>query len=89
MKTKALISFTVTTKRKCTIRVAKRKALINFAVTAKLICAFVFAYADCWFSHEAAHLSDLPENPEAWPRVYKTFFMLSSAETKIYPAHKC
>ena len=23
-------------------------------VTAKLICAFVFAYADCWFSHEAA-----------------------------------
>ena len=28
----------------------------RFAVTAKLICAFVFAYADCWFSHEAAHL---------------------------------
>ena len=24
-----------------------------------------------------------------WPRGYKTFFMLSSAETKIYPAHKC
>ena len=23
-----------------------------------------------------------------WPRGYKTFFMLSSAETKIYPAHK-
>ena len=21
------------------------------------ICVFVFAYADCWFSHEAAHLS--------------------------------
>ena len=34
-----------------TIRVAKTKALISFAVTAKLICAFVFAYADCWFSH--------------------------------------
>ena len=32
------------------------KALISFAVTAKLICVFVFAYADCWFSHEAAHL---------------------------------
>ena len=31
-------------------------ALISFAVTAKLICAFVFAYADCWFSHAAAHL---------------------------------
>ena len=23
---------------------------------AKLICAFVFAYADCWFSHAAADL---------------------------------
>ena len=22
-----------------------------------LICVFVFAYADCWFSHVAAHLS--------------------------------
>ena len=29
-------------------------ALISFVVTAKLICAFVFAYADCWFSHGAA-----------------------------------
>ena len=38
------------------IRVAKTKALISFAVTAKLICAFVFAYADCWFSHGAAHI---------------------------------
>ena len=43
----------------CTIRVAKTKALISFAVTAKLICVFVFAYADCWFSHEAAHLFKL------------------------------
>ena len=34
----------------------KTKALISFAVTAKLICAFVFAYADCWFSHVAAHM---------------------------------
>ena len=25
-------------------------------VTAKLICVFVLAYADCWFSHEVAHL---------------------------------
>ena len=44
--------------RNCTIRVAKTKALISFAVTAKLICAFVFAYADCWFSHGMAHLSE-------------------------------
>ena len=29
---------------------AKTKALISF---------FVFAYADCWFSHEAAHMSEL------------------------------
>ena len=28
----------------------------SFTVTAKLICAFVFAYADCWFSHEAAQI---------------------------------
>ena len=42
--------------RKCTIRVAKTKALISFAVTAKLICVFVFAYADCWFSHGAAQI---------------------------------
>ena len=26
------------------------------AVTAKLICVFVFGYADCLFSHEAAHI---------------------------------
>ena len=26
---------------------------------ASLICVFVFAYADCWFSHEAAHLDIL------------------------------
>ena len=32
----------------------KTKALISFAVTAKLICAFVFANAKCWFSHDAA-----------------------------------
>ena len=40
----------------CTIPVAKTQTLISFAVTAKLICVFVFAYADCWFSHEAAHI---------------------------------
>ena len=41
-------------KRDCTFPVAKTKAPISFAVTAKLICVFVFAYADCWFSHETA-----------------------------------
>ena len=39
-----------------TIGAAKTKALISFAVTAKLICAFVFAYAKCWFSHDAVLL---------------------------------
>ena len=34
----------------------KTKALIFFAVTAKLICAFVFAYAKCWFSHYTAQI---------------------------------
>ena len=38
------------------MHVAKTKALISFAVTAKLICAFVLAYADCWFTHEAAQI---------------------------------
>ena len=38
-----------------TIRVAKTQALISCTVTAQLICAFVFAYADCWFSHAQAH----------------------------------
>ena len=41
------------------MRVAKTKALISFAVTAKLICAFVFAHADCWFSHVATQYRDV------------------------------
>ena len=32
------------------------KAQISLAVTAKLICAFVFAYAKCLFSHDAAQI---------------------------------
>ena len=28
----------------------------SFAVTAKLICVFVFTYAKCWFSCDAAHM---------------------------------
>ena len=30
--------------------------MISFAVTAKLICVFVFAYAQCWFSHDTAQI---------------------------------
>ena len=36
-------------KRKCSICSENKRA-----VTAKLICVLVFAYADCWFYHEAA-----------------------------------
>ena len=43
-------------KRNCSIRIAKAKVLISFAVTVKLICAFLFAYAKCWFFHVAAHM---------------------------------
>ena len=50
--------------RNCTIRVAKTKALISFEVTAKLICVFVCAYADCWFSHEAAHIIYILYEPQ-------------------------
>ena len=39
--------------------VAKTKALISFAVTAKLICIFVFAYANCWFSHAQAQMKNV------------------------------
>ena len=50
------LKFGVKQRRNCTIRVAKTKTLISFTVTAKLICVFVFACANCWFSHEAAHI---------------------------------
>ena len=32
------------------------------AVTAKLMCVFDFAYADCWFSHEAAQITRSMKN---------------------------
>ena len=44
----------------------KTKALISLAVTVKLIYAFGFAYSDCWFSHEAAHIL-LQLHPELHP----------------------
>ena len=39
---------------------SENKGVISFAVTAKLICAFVFAYANCWFSHRAAQMYYAP-----------------------------
>ena len=38
------------------IHVVKTKVLISFTVTVKLICAFVFTYAKCWFSHDMAQM---------------------------------
>ena len=49
-------SFGLRKYRNCTIHVAKTKAMISLTVTAKLICAFVFAYADCWLSRAAAQM---------------------------------
>ena len=45
-------NFVFRKKRYCTIQVAKTKALISF-------CVFVFAYADCWFFHDAAQMFSL------------------------------
>ena len=47
-------SFLFMRTRDCTICVAKTNPLISFADTVKLVCAFGFAYANCWFSHVAA-----------------------------------
>ena len=38
------------------MHVVEIKALISFTVTPKLICAFVFAYAKCWFSHDVVQM---------------------------------
>ena len=50
------LKFRISEEDKIVYRVAKIKALISFAVTAKLICAFVFAYSDCWFSRTVAYI---------------------------------
>ena len=42
-------NFGLKKKSYCTVCVAKTKTLISFAVTAKLVCAFVIAFAICWF----------------------------------------
>ena len=40
-------------------------------------------------SVKASGYSMLASSGNNWPRGYKTFFMLSLAETKNYPADKC
>ena len=34
----------------------EREAVGSIVDTAELICVFVFTYAKCWFSHDAAHM---------------------------------
>ena len=50
-KTNVLVSDLVRHKLGCTATEDDKK----LEITAKLICVFVFAYAKCWFSHDAAH----------------------------------
>ena len=56
---------------------AKPKAQISYAVAAQLISTIVFITS--FYPASVAVQSGLCRT---WPRGYKTFFMLSSAETK-------
>ena len=42
------------------ICVPKTKAMIRFGVTTKLVSAFVFTYANCWFSDVVAQFQIRP-----------------------------
>ena len=68
------------------IRVAETKVLISCVVTAKLICAFVFAYADSWFSYAAAHLIKLNFKINLNPRVNLTID--SQVSRKTFEPHR-
>ena len=59
---RSLIFWMLEEVRDSTLSVAKTKVLISYiyAYTGKLICAFAFAYADCFvliFSYVAAHIN--------------------------------
>ena len=58
--------------------VAKTKALISFA--AKLIWVFVFAYADCWFSHAVVQLFE----KSSLMFVVTQYVLISSPEPKAH-----
>ena len=61
----------------CTIKLCKLNFCKKFSGTFK-------------FSLLSVHsVSDELGNEKTWPRGYKTFFILNSAEHGIYPAHKC
>ena len=70
-------------KRNCTIRVAKnRKAMIRITVTAKLICAFIFAYENCWLSHDVDHIYNTVLNDNKF-----CLFALRSNITAVFLCH--
>ena len=60
----------------CTICVAKTKALI-------LICAFVFAYANCWFSDVAAQLNSYKVHMHAWKFLCALYFLKCSFQNYV------
>ena len=81
----------------CTIRVAKTKALISFAVSyreADLRLCFrickkpVFSRLSRNFRRLSGNCSCAAGMCWAWPKGYKTLFVLNSTEHEIYPAHK-
>ena len=41
---------------------------MRVAKTKGLICAFVFAYAKCWFSHDTAQMRHLKDHEESKTR---------------------
>ena len=48
-------------------------------VTAKLICVFVFAYAKCWFSHDAAHIGREQDAYQIGHMCQLTYFIIQMA----------
>ena len=68
------------------IRVAKTKALISFAATAKLICAFILAFADCRFSHVAAHLVFLYPPPPLAKTVLRGVYCFHVVRPSVRPS---
>ena len=63
----------------------KTKALISFVVTAKLVCAFIFAYANCWFSHAVAHLEVIM--PYKNCLIFTNSFLSFSVDGKVMNSH--
>ena len=79
--------------RKLSVCIYKKKG----AVVAQIFSTFVssrqelnsFSYIQNITNFSPSSLTVQASLCRTWPRDYKLFFMFSSAETKIYPAHKC